>query len=182
MEYITLQKATILCSYSQEYLSLRARQGKLKAVKIGRNWCITSEWLEDYIAKTKEYRNLLKGKRKIPKVEPPSNLPIYASDADIWEDGRPEEVARQTAFQRKLQFAVAFASVVVLLGAGILRGQQEVLRAGENVNPVVLSSAVSLQGEAWEKGFAAGRQSAEVGRIMGEYFDWLDDQIRGTSQ
>ena len=32
-EYISLTEASVNCKYSQEYLSLRARQGKLKAVK-----------------------------------------------------------------------------------------------------------------------------------------------------
>jgi hypothetical protein len=48
-QYISLQKATEYCEYSQEYLSLRARQGKLKAVKIGRNWVTKKEWLEGYL-------------------------------------------------------------------------------------------------------------------------------------
>ena len=38
--YISLEEAMKYCEYSQEYLSLRARQGKLKAIKIGRNWVI----------------------------------------------------------------------------------------------------------------------------------------------
>jgi len=36
--YISLREAANYCDYSQEYLSLRARQGKLKALKFGRNW------------------------------------------------------------------------------------------------------------------------------------------------
>jgi len=39
-DFITLTKASEDFPYSQEYLSLRARQGKLRAVKIGRNWVI----------------------------------------------------------------------------------------------------------------------------------------------
>ncbi|MDD3284705.1 MAG: hypothetical protein PHZ07_03880, partial [Patescibacteria group bacterium] len=46
--YITLTEATGYCSYSQEYLSLRARQGKLKAVKVGRNWKTRKDWVEEY--------------------------------------------------------------------------------------------------------------------------------------
>ncbi|MDD4083192.1 MAG: hypothetical protein PHD05_07420, partial [Sphaerochaetaceae bacterium] len=46
--FITLAEATKHCSYSQEYLSLRARQGKLKSVKIGRNWKTKKEWVEEY--------------------------------------------------------------------------------------------------------------------------------------
>ena len=48
-QYISLQEASKICEYSQEYLSLRARQGKLKAIKIGRNWVTKKEWLEDYL-------------------------------------------------------------------------------------------------------------------------------------
>ena len=46
--YISLQEATKYCSYSQEYLSLRARQGSLEAVKFGRNWVTKKEWLKEY--------------------------------------------------------------------------------------------------------------------------------------
>ncbi|PIZ70495.1 MAG: hypothetical protein COY11_02545, partial [Candidatus Portnoybacteria bacterium CG_4_10_14_0_2_um_filter_44_20] len=48
-KYISLTEASELCSHSQEYLSLRARQGKLRAVKLGRNWVTTKEWLSEYL-------------------------------------------------------------------------------------------------------------------------------------
>ncbi|MBI4128925.1 MAG: hypothetical protein HY460_02630, partial [Parcubacteria group bacterium] len=49
-QYITLAEAARKCSYTQEYLSLRARQGKLRAQKVGRNWVTTEEWLQEYLA------------------------------------------------------------------------------------------------------------------------------------
>ena len=48
VKYVSLAEAAKHSSYSQDYLSLRARQGKLKAVKQGRNWVTTLEWLEEY--------------------------------------------------------------------------------------------------------------------------------------
>ncbi|HAZ16589.1 MAG: Huntingtin interacting protein E-like protein [Parcubacteria group bacterium GW2011_GWA2_43_13] len=48
-EYISLTQAAQGTPYSQEYLSLRARQGKLKAVKQGRSWVTTRAWVDDYI-------------------------------------------------------------------------------------------------------------------------------------
>ena len=51
MLYISLKEATKYCNYSQDYLKLRARQGKLKAIKIGRNWATTKGWLQDYLTK-----------------------------------------------------------------------------------------------------------------------------------
>ena len=51
-EYISLTEAAKYCDYTQEYLSLRARQGKLKAKKFGRNWVTTKQWVEQYLADT----------------------------------------------------------------------------------------------------------------------------------
>src|SRR3989339_549396 len=50
-KYISLQEASDYSPYSQEYLSLLARKGKIKAKKIGRNWFITRENLESYLKK-----------------------------------------------------------------------------------------------------------------------------------
>ncbi len=55
IKYISLTEAAGLCDYSQEYLSLRARQRKLQAVKLGRNWFTTKEWLDDYIKKNSQF-------------------------------------------------------------------------------------------------------------------------------
>ena len=55
MDYISLQEATRFCNYSQDYLKLRARQGKLKAIKIGRNWVTTKDWLREYSERVEKY-------------------------------------------------------------------------------------------------------------------------------
>ncbi|MFH0856419.1 MAG: hypothetical protein V1860_00795, partial [bacterium] len=46
--HISLSDASKYSRYSQEYLSLRARQGKLQAIKDGRNWVTTKEWIDEY--------------------------------------------------------------------------------------------------------------------------------------
>jgi Fic family protein len=48
--YISLREASKLCEYSIEYLSYLARTGRLKAVKLRRNWLTTREALMDYIS------------------------------------------------------------------------------------------------------------------------------------
>lgn len=55
--YISLQDATKFCDYTQEYLSLRARQGKLRALKFGRNWVTKEDWLKEYLGKVEEYES-----------------------------------------------------------------------------------------------------------------------------
>ncbi|MBI2626183.1 MAG: hypothetical protein HYW69_01145 [Candidatus Nealsonbacteria bacterium] len=51
LDYISLKEASKYCNYSQDYLKLRARQGKFKAIKIGRNWVTTTEWIKEYIGR-----------------------------------------------------------------------------------------------------------------------------------
>ncbi len=53
--YISLSEAAGRCSYSHDYLRLRARQGKLKAEKFGRNWVTTPAWLDEYLDVHGEY-------------------------------------------------------------------------------------------------------------------------------
>ncbi|MBU1071425.1 hypothetical protein KKG65_03385, partial [Patescibacteria group bacterium] len=69
--YISLSKASELCDYSQEYLSLRARQGKLKAIKQGRNWVTTKDWVEKYLQNfsEKEIEEQIELEVKEKKVE-----------------------------------------------------------------------------------------------------------------
>ncbi|MBU3923016.1 hypothetical protein KJ684_02160, partial [Patescibacteria group bacterium] len=52
-KYITLQEAAKIYNCTQRHMSLVARQGKLKAVKLGRNWFTTLKWLNDFIKITK---------------------------------------------------------------------------------------------------------------------------------
>jgi len=62
LRYVSLKQASEFSDYSQDYLSLRARHGKLKAIKIvkaikiGRNWVTTKEWLNEYVNKVNEYK------------------------------------------------------------------------------------------------------------------------------
>lgn len=53
-QYITLTKAAELTPYSQEYLSLLARQGKIACRKIGRNWYTTIKAIKIYLQERAE--------------------------------------------------------------------------------------------------------------------------------
>ena len=52
-KYIPLAEAAKQSGYSQEYLSLLARKGRIGAIKFGRNWVITKKDLEEYIKSVK---------------------------------------------------------------------------------------------------------------------------------
>ena len=53
-EYISLAQAAEGTPYSQEYLSLLVRKGKLHAKKIGRNWHTTKAHVAEYLDRQKE--------------------------------------------------------------------------------------------------------------------------------
>ena len=48
-EYISLAEASKISPYSQEYLSLLARKGKLETIKLGRNWVTTRKAIKEYM-------------------------------------------------------------------------------------------------------------------------------------
>lgn len=59
-KYVSLNKVAKDTPYSQEYLSLLARQGKLEAHKEGRNWLTTKEAIERYIKSRERKRKVKK--------------------------------------------------------------------------------------------------------------------------
>jgi len=76
-KYLSLSEAAKYTPYSAEYLSLRARQGKLKAIKIGKIWVTKKEWVEEYVRKYRGMEEvekipntkIQKPKIKIPKIK-----------------------------------------------------------------------------------------------------------------
>lgn len=110
--YLSLQEATQYCNYSQEYLSLRARQGKLRAVKFGRNWLTKKEWLKEYLRRVEIYKN-----KRI--ALPPENLPI--GEFPIIQP-RP-----------RIPFGFILALIFVLLIAGIIFVNKESFKYSLNL-------------------------------------------------
>jgi len=55
-KYISLLEAARFCSYSESYLRLRARQGKLKSIKLGKKWMTTRDWMDEYQHRVDDWR------------------------------------------------------------------------------------------------------------------------------
>lgn len=89
-DYITLAEAAKQSPYSQEYLSLRARQGKLRAVKRGRTWYTTGGWLDDYLEQVNEARNELKTMQVIVPTYNPTDSDISSVHDPVSELKRPD--------------------------------------------------------------------------------------------
>jgi excisionase family DNA binding protein len=61
-QFLSLAEAAKLTPYSAEYLSLLARKGLIAAVKIGKDWHVTQEALNKYMALLKSRK---RGRRRI---------------------------------------------------------------------------------------------------------------------
>lgn len=75
--YISLNEAAKYSGYSQEYLSLRARQGKLRALKIARNWMTKKEWIDEYLQRVKNFKNRIADRKKEKIKEAVSDQSLY---------------------------------------------------------------------------------------------------------
>lgn len=128
LEYVSLQEATKYCNYSQEYLALRARQGKLKAVKFGRNWVTKKEWVREYVKKTETYKQKAIIKKK--KIVPPTNLPI--------EEKVIKKKAQILNPALDLRFGLALGLTCILLITGILTGKSSFQNAYKQASPYVV--------------------------------------------
>lgn len=65
---ISMSEAAKVSPYEQEYLSLLARRGELKAEKVGRNWFTTVDWLNEYIS-TKKPSEVISEEKPVKKTK-----------------------------------------------------------------------------------------------------------------
>jgi hypothetical protein len=130
MNYISLKEAARFCDYSQEYLSLRARRGKLKAVKFGRNWMTSKEWLDEYLAGAEKYHDIIESKKKIEKVVrisqplPPDNLPI-------------DRLIKMKFSLGDIRPSLVSILVMILLGASWFSARETIFEAYSYLSPYV---------------------------------------------
>ncbi len=192
--FITLQEATKLCLYSQEYLSLRARQRKLRAVKMGRNWSTTKTWLQDYLKSADEYKEVLNEKKaengfvtearkqnangifqttKTSKFfEPPDNLPIQeVHDAAPYVDlsGFQKSIR---ALRSVLQLRFALYLVIGFLFSGMIVGRDVLQRDYESLSVVIreLAGGFDVGVQVTIRGFSSIIQDS-IGTFADRTFD-----------
>ncbi len=127
IKYIFLKQAVEYCSYSQDYLKLRARQGKLKAVKIGRDWATTKEWLEEYShnhnsQKTKRFNN-----NNFNNTE--RTISFHPKKGEDLEN----RIAKLGQEVRALKLSLVFGLVCVLLSGAIVFGKDSLPYVGREI-------------------------------------------------
>ena len=111
--YISLAEATGFCSYSLPYLNLRIRQGKLRAVKLGRNWMTTKEWLEDYLKKIEQYEKAT-GKISFRKLK----TEFHSGPSDLAAIGGAK--IKSFVFPQKIIAVIAIIGIVSSIFCGAI--------------------------------------------------------------
>lgn len=120
--YISLREATKYCNYSQEYLSLRIRQGKLRGVKLGRNWVTKKQWLKEYIEGIENNTNTKKQQTLArEQVIPPQDISEVPDDLPM---GQFSQALLNLYIQEKprfvnLNFLILFLITSVILISAI---------------------------------------------------------------
>ncbi|MDD3190968.1 MAG: helix-turn-helix domain-containing protein [Candidatus Pacebacteria bacterium] len=118
--FISLAEAAEITNYSQDYISLLCRQGKLKAQKLGRNWVTTREWVEKYVDGTSGKGETLIPVRIIEKTE-------------IEEPITEQVIKNISPMQRALELAV-FCFVCLLWSMNIFYFSNIMAANGDNVD------------------------------------------------
>jgi hypothetical protein len=190
-EYISLTEATKYCDYSQEYLSLRARQGKLKAEKLGRNWVTTKEWVEEYFGKTNSSQARAQEKKANGSSFSDDKYSSAVTGA-LGEVGKTIEKSKIIFDKPELRYAVASILVFIFLGAGFMYAGPTLSVAKdlfvENLAVFSEKTNKGVSNFSIDAGcvFDSARNNditnmkygvGYTGRMVSEYTQWLDQTI-----
>ena len=120
INYISLHEAAKLTNYSQDYISLLCRQKKIKGIKMGRNWVTTTQWVENYINRTKGSGQFVipvkikietKTKKDI-KTKESINVQRSKGDKDVDLKITSNESFNQQGYNKKLNSVRAYRSQI----------------------------------------------------------------------
>src|SRR3990167_2469392 len=191
IQYISLKDAAQFCNYSQEYLSLRARQGKLKATKIGRNWLTTHAWILEYVnetegLKTEKEKEYDVGEGETKWIEPPANIPTEDS---IIQESNPYVKRISASPFSAFKVGAVLSLIFALVGSGSVFGKEGWYEIAKHAVSFVedfgkgfdtgfeyaipaVATHVSLFGEGFETGVKTlGNVADSAVQTFGEGFD-----------
>ena len=172
-EYIPLQEAAKYCHYSQEYLSLRARQGKLRSLKFGRNWVTKKEWLEEYEKKVKEFNSQKNNKNN------------HKKELLIFKKKQPTPLLRW-GFLTALVFVLFFSSLIFGKDSfkNIYPSLKDFSYKSFNISDAYVKKfnekADNFLGTFNKLGMAEAREAG--GGVFKNYFSWFQEKITGLGR
>ncbi len=176
-DYIPLSEATKYCDYSQAYLNLRVRQGKLKAVKFGRNWMTKKEWVEDYVAKVKKYKKKKAAKKKTSLGKIPFGL------FDVLSPARTIKLDFQKKRKRiGAAYALAVVSVAFLTFSVMSLGAQGYNNKAMNKISATVEDIGEKGNDFWDYSLGTVQRFSDIPASQKEelfsgYFSWAYNRV-----
>jgi|GEM_PF-1176697 len=185
---ITLTEIARHSPFSKSYISAAAREGKIRAVKIGNVWRTTQKWMNEFAeemkSKKNEYRNILSEKTKeiirinredgkagieVSKTKTPNlaeKKEIVWQDKKTGSDGDGEERAKRKRSTKKILtflFQNGFAVVTTLFVLVIISFVNNNSSVSKRRSELFVVNDASKQGTVMgEEDFAASLGEAEV--------------------
>jgi len=166
-QYISLKEAEQYCPYSADYLKLRARKGKLKALKFGRRWVTKEGWVKEYAKEMEGYWQERRKKEKPLRViiAKPEGLEETTERPFSLPGLKPSQINIPSSLSR-LAPAVL---VALLVFTGVVFGKGSVLPFyRENIKPIIAS--------VYHRAFESSRQLVDgLGKRAGRYASGTKD-------
>lgn len=113
-KYIKLKEASTYTPYSQEYISLLARTGRIEAKKFGRNWRVKREEVERYYAAHKE--DIVKFGKLSKKSEPQKNRATTLRDLKIASGFRALGTRLRNNLAKPVPASIIWAALLLISG------------------------------------------------------------------
>jgi len=180
---------------------LRARQKKLQARKIGRNWFTTRTWLQEYISGVTEYKDNIVQKPRTNKTHPveqttripnfpPANLPASTSLLFTLKSQVAIDRYRYLVdLQQRIGIVASLIVFMIVFILNIFVWNGEILSVAQSINRTTYSVTKNLN-EGFESagriilseaGEIGGKMTneypASVGTLAREYAIWMKTMI-----
>ena len=196
LEYISLKDAADYSgTYSQDYLSLRARQGKFKAIKMGRNWVTTKAWVDSYLQHIQEYNGSNGNGKKVVKtvevrtIQKVSGADLAQSKVRTMQRSASEKIKniKQNIIRisdtipykaRKIRFAAVIAAAFVFIIAGAVFGYPHFGK----IIPALQTANQAVEKVAVEAVLALGRVVYKTSNKIKTVGHTLEDATNNTKQ
>ena len=141
---------------------MRARQGKLKAVKFGRNWVIKKEWLNEYIQN-------FNGNEEASDISTPALTSVASAPAF---ENKITEIPKKNNFFDSLFLKLALAPLVMLLFLGLAVAVND-----ESYNEKILGFISSVSINISEAGVAMSEAGTALSDGVYDFNQNLDDGL-----
>jgi len=166
-----LSEAAKIAGFTPEYLNILARQKKLQAMKIGRNWFTTQGWLNDFFhPKLKTAETVLEEETK---TGPEMNVPPESANLEKEPVANYENRLLQKEPARWWQSSRVFSlTVIVIL---IFFGTLQTIRVKQNldnnnsgvINQIQTETGkIETLGTEEQQGRVLGTQTENNGRVL----------------